>query len=619
MSYAKNELKERVYSLFTQKEDNFDGFTCNEVSEIIGKESKDTNQVLKGLTDSGKLSRVKNKIGVKQKTYKYILPTAENTEDSSKKKTCNNCQRYSGLEKCILLRLVEESAPWALQGELRERVAAVSLDGVSACAYHDPRKKGQCKSKTMKIFFKKNTDSITFEFHCPIERCMKIIDELSMSLQRKNIGANTLYCPHCSSPINFTFDHGSNRYQVQYWDSQFDILKRDYERLTGMNLDNRYKEKRSHGFSIVKEGSFYLDLNEEAIYIGNELSPNELKDSKDLAYFSLRQLDYIAVKHEEDYLYLKQKLHDFDSSAGKALYPNINLLHSRSFIESTEPTLKEIGGNEILIATVATFHPMFFSNLLNREAVLKKKFVDMADTEFRRDFKVAIKLFERDIKKYATPWNISFKEWQQIEGGFGSVMYTPFKKEAEKYGFENISREKARKVRGEPFMSYGLFTARTPKACFENGVHKLTDNYIKEEIYNTFLVPWDGLRGWCHRNYSFGLFLDYIETTRAVAPLWINEAIRNVDLTPADFESERGKRFEKYYHMKPKSHAHEVAKHVSKQILQTKITLTTATDTTIKRMTDKSANQLKRLLTQLPNSTADLFAGNKNSRQVKTI
>lgn len=71
--------------------------------------------------------------------------------------------------------------------------------------------------------------------------------------------------------------------------------------------------------------------------------------------------------------------------------------------------------------------------------------------------------------------------------------------------------------------------------------------------------------------------------------------------------------------MKPKSHAHEVAKHVSKQILQTKITLTTGKDTTIKRMTNKSANQLKRLLNQLPNSTADLFVENRNKNQVKTI
>ncbi len=489
MSFAKNELKERIYLLFTHREDGFDGLTCNEVSEIIGKEPKDTNQVLKGLTVSGKLSRVKTKKGVKQKAYKYNLPTAENDEVGSKKKTCNNCQRFSGLEKCILLRLVKEIAPWALQDGLKERFEAISLDGVAGCDYHDPRKKGQCKSKAIKVFIKNNTDRITFEFRCPIERCKKVIDEFSKSLQRKNIGANTLYCPHCGSPINFTFSHGLNRYQVQYWDSQFDILQRDYERLTGMKLDSRYKEDRSHGFSIVKEGSFYLDLNEEAIYAGNELSPIELRDSKDLAYFSLRQLNYIAVKHEEDYLYLKQKLHDIDSTTGNALYPKIDLLHSKSFIESTEPTPKEIGGNEILIATGATFHSMFFSNLLNREAVLQKKFTDMVDAEFRNDFKAALKLFERDIKKYATPWNIPYKEWQQKEGGFGSVMYAPFKKEAEKYGFEKISREKARKVRGEPFMSYGLFTARTPKACFENGVHKLTDNYIKEEIYNALLVP----------------------------------------------------------------------------------------------------------------------------------
>ena len=176
------------------------------------------------------------------------------------------------------------------------------------------------------------------------------------------MGSVDKYCPHCGSPINFTFNHSLNRYIVQYWDSRFDILQRDYEQLTGMELENRYNPDRSHGFSIIKEGSFYIDLDNESIFVGNELSPDELVDSEDRAYFPLRELQYIAIKHEDDYLYLKELLHGVDPETNKALYYNIELLHSSNPIESVEPSLKEIGGNEMLIATGATFYQMFLSN-----------------------------------------------------------------------------------------------------------------------------------------------------------------------------------------------------------------------------------------------------------------
>ncbi len=619
MSYTKNELRERIFSLFTQDEIGMVGLSNREVSELIGKESKDTNQVLKGLADAGRLSRKKIKRGVDPKVFVYFSPSFE-VIDEAPERLCNNCQRLSGLEKCILLRLVKETAAWALRDDLKARANAISLLGVEGCDFHDPRQKGQCKCKTMKDFLNTNTDPVTFEVRCPIDRCREVIDELSISLEKKNIGANTLYCPHCGSPINFTFNHSLGRYNVQYYDSRFDIMQRDYKLITGMDLESRYVSDRSHGFSLVKEESFHLDLeNNETIYIGNELTPTEFIDSKDLAYFSLNQLDYIAVKDADDYLYLRDKLHEIDPATNKSLYYNIELLHSSKPIESTEPSLKEIGGNEILIATGAIFFPMFFSNILDRRAVLKKKMVDMTDTEFRSDFKSALARFDRNIKKYRTPWNISSREWQQNEGGFASLMDTPFKQEAEKYGFENLSREKSRMVRGEPFMHYGLFTARAPKASFENGVNKVTDRYIKEKIYNDLSVPWNDLRGWCHRKYSFGLFLDYIEPPRAVAPLWINEAIRNKEITPNDFKIERGKRFEKFYYIKPNSHAHEVVKRVSNQILCTRFTLTTGSELTMKQMIEKSVTQLKQLLNRLSNSTVELFTENRINGPVKTI
>jgi len=174
-------------------------------------------------------------------------------------------------------------------------------------------------------------------------------------------------------------------------------------------------------------------------------------------------------------------------------------------------------------------------------------------------------------------------------------------------------------VRWEPYMKYSLFTARTPKACFENAVNKLIDNHIKEEIYNKQEFPWDNLRGWCHRKYSFGLFSDMIERSRAIATLWIHEAIRNEEIKPTDFEINRGKRYEKYYTMKRDSHAFTVANQVANQTLYTKCCLTNGFETTNKRVTEKTVSQLKRLLNDLSNSSIELVIENDNRGQVKTI
>ena len=43
MSYAKNELRDQVYSLFTLQSEGFNGFTCNEAAKLIGKNPKDLN------------------------------------------------------------------------------------------------------------------------------------------------------------------------------------------------------------------------------------------------------------------------------------------------------------------------------------------------------------------------------------------------------------------------------------------------------------------------------------------------------------------------------------------------------------------------------------------------
>jgi hypothetical protein len=261
---------------------------------------------------------------------------------------------------------------------------------------------------------------------------------------------------------------------------------------------------------------------------------------------------------------------------------------------------------------------MFYSNILDGRAVLEKKVRDMVDDDFREDFRSAFTRYEDNIKKYTTPRNFTFVEWQQHEGGFASIVLEPFKKEAAKYGFENISREKARMVRWEHFMKYGKYTARTPKDCFENGVNKKVENYLKKEIYNALGVPFNDLRGWCHREHPTGLFMDFKERCKALTPLWINEAIRNEEIRPTDFTVERGKRYEKYYMIEQNSHADTVAQKVANQIIQTKFSLFSGSGSTNKLTTIKSVNQLKQLLNQISNSSVELMIDG-NIKQKKTI
>ncbi len=622
MSFGKNELRNKVYSLFTGK--TVPTHSCREIAQLIRKNPKDLNQVLKKLVDLNELTRFKEKKNVGPTVYLYTLPDNDKSSNAKKetqcrKKVCQNCQRYSGLQKCILLELVNELAPWALQGELKEKFEAINLQDVPGCEFFDLRVKGQNKRRTMSVFLKENTDSQTFEFRCPIERCNKIIDELSNSIQIRNIGSNTLYCPHCGGAMRFRYNDGIDRYEAMYYDCKFDNLQRDLELLTGYVLESRYDSERPYGMSITKENSFHIDKRLEIIYVGNDLTPENFNDSDDLACFSLRELDYIAVKYEPDYVYLKKAFHAIDEEKLKPLYTNINLLFSGNPIESVEPTLPEIGGNEIIITTGVLFHRMFLTNALDSRAVFAKITSEMVDVEFKENFRKALAFVDRDIKHYTKPWDINYLEWMQKEGGIASLMQEPLRLEAEKYGFENISRKLARLVRWEPYMKYSLFAARTPKACFKNAVNKLIDNHIKKEIYNKLEFPWDGLRGWCHRKYPNGLFMDTNERNRAIATLWIHEAIRNEEITPNDFEIERGKRYEKYYTMNKDSHAFSVAKRVFNQTLNTKCCLTDGFESTNKRLTEKTTNQLKGLLNGLSNSSVELIIDNGGSGQVKTI
>jgi len=293
MSFGKNELRTTVYSLFTGVTNIAPIYSCQEVARLIGKKPKDLNQVLKKLVNLGELTRVKKKQGVEPAVFLYSLPNADGShnieedvevvenegEVKCRKKVCQNCQRYSGLEKCILLELVNEYASWVLQGELKKRFEAISLMDVPGCEFFDLRVKGQNKRQTMTVFLEENTDNQTFDFRCPIERCKEVIEELSYSMLKKNIGSNTLYCPHCGGAIRFRYNNGIDRYEVQYYDCKFDNLQRDFKLLTGIELESRYDPERQYGVAITKENSFHLNTRLEAIYIGNDLTPENFNDS----------------------------------------------------------------------------------------------------------------------------------------------------------------------------------------------------------------------------------------------------------------------------------------------------------------------------------------------------
>ena len=82
MSFGKNELRNKVYSIFTGK--TVPTHSCREIAQLIGKEPKDLNQVLKKLVNLNELTRFKEKKNVGPTVYLYTLP--DNGKSSNAKK-----------------------------------------------------------------------------------------------------------------------------------------------------------------------------------------------------------------------------------------------------------------------------------------------------------------------------------------------------------------------------------------------------------------------------------------------------------------------------------------------------------------------------------------------------
>jgi len=626
MNLARNEFERLMENTIPFRKKKGDGLTSKEISKIVNRSQPQVGQVIKKLLLTGKIFRenvVKRNLSRNVRTYFRLTDKTSKhflSEADKRQITCKNCHWFSGIHRCILLDLAFRDAKYSLIPSMKLRVIKDCLaPDTPRCKYFLTRGSGQCKRKTINDFIKLHRDSDSFVFRCPFLRCNRIIEEFSNTLQFIKLGSTTLYCPHCSSPMKLTYDEYLDRYEVKYWNSYFDVLQQSYNQITGLKLPSRYIPDRELGVSIRKHRSFHLDLQKEILYIGNNLTPEQFELSKDLTYYPLRLLDYIATSHWEDYYYLEKKLHKCLPSSGRKLYENIELFSPRGSIESTDPLDKEIGGNEMIIATGVPFGPMLQSNFITRRTLLEHKITEYIDAELSYDFNKSLTLMEKYIKENWNIKSITNRDWQQLEGGCASLMLEPFRKEARKYDFFTPARDKSRMVKGESFLSFGYYYARSQYDSLLNGVFQVITSKLKIELYNEIPYAWNGLRGWCHRGYPFGLYLDTIEQIKILAYLWIHEAIRTEEIKPNEFEVRRGKRYEKYYCVKPETELWHKIQTIAKQVLATIITLDNGLTASSQRIYNRYLQQQKILLNKLASLSVELLDINSASGNLVTL
>jgi hypothetical protein len=607
LKIGRNKLPSLVKAEIPRRISGTEGITCKDLADKLGKSSSHISQVLLKLSSQKRIDFRKEKINTRKAVRVYFRPlegdsSSEDTTTEQESNICNQCQRFSGICRCILLDLVaEEIGIWSLPEDLQERQQASRLaKNTPACPYFDKRVNGHIRSKTVNVFIQRNTDRGTFTFHCPIKRCQGIIKEFSSPLRPFLLGSTTFYCPHCGSPMVFGYNHYLERYEVKYWDSRFDILQRDFYSITECDLPNLPKPKK-FGVSIAKDNSFFLDLRNEVLFVGKNVSPQELQLSKDLTYFPLRWLDYIATVSEKDYHYLAEKLHvQLEGRRKKRkLYETIKLFPPREKIVSPTPKEKEVGGNEMIIATQALFPECFRANIRSRKALLEKKIEEEESGD--QAFAKALLRYKQITHHYNFLQEINTGEWQKYEGGCGSIMFRPFKKEAKKYGFKAPSRVQSRMVRGEPFLPFGLYYARDPWNSLLNGVNHVVISTLKKETYNEIPLAWDGLRGWCHQGYPKGLLYDQSEQAKIISLYCCHKAIRQELITPEEFEVKRGKRYEPFFCLKPESEGYNTIKEIGKEALEMKVVLANGKTMKIQKAYEKMLGKLKSMLNTLAN------------------
>jgi len=135
--------------------------------------------------------------------------------------------------------------------------------------------------------------------------------------------------------------------------------------------------------------------------------------------------------------------------------------------------------------------------------------------------------------------------------------------------------------------------------------------------YNETQFAFDGLRGWCHRNYSRGLFYDDFELAKFIGIPCLNRAIREERLLPAHFDKKRGKRYDLLYCIKPGSEGERVVKEIGKEVLQTKIVPFDGKTTKVLQLYKDSIKLRKKLSTNISISSSKIIV--KDSKLQRNI
>ncbi|RLI69188.1 hypothetical protein DRO91_08030 [Candidatus Heimdallarchaeota archaeon] len=612
-------LMEAIEKLVPFRKKGFEGLSCKEIALKVGKSPSYINKILTKLVLKNKIYCQLEKRNVQRKVLVYYKreKTSFKEEGANKvsSKRCGLCQRFTLVRRCVLLDLAYNKS-LLFDAKLKARAQKdVLSSNTPACEYFDLRVNGHVNSMEVNSFIKKNT-SQDFLFHCPVERCKKVIFEQSEALSHFKIGAATFYCPHCGSPMRMRFNKHLKRYEIIYWDARFDILAKDFRKLTGSLLEWRSSAK-NFGISIDRDAYYHIDLKNEVIFLaGTPIIEDNLEK---VCYFPLKKIDFISCNRWPTYFDLKKKLHSEYTNNNferKGLFEKITIYEPRIPPQSSEPSELEIGGNEIFIATGICNSICLEGNFRSREAILEYNAITTGRS--KELYLTAKKRLQRYKEMVRIPRELDFKYWQQLEGGGGSIMFNPFKEEAKHFGFFSSSREKARMVRGEHFLPFGLDYARSKYDCAINSINRRIANTIKEAVYNKLGFAFDGFRGWCHRNYSKGLFYDDFESGKLVTMLCINAAIREERLLPSHFFERRGKRYDLLYCLMPETEGDAVIRQIAKEVLQMKVITFDEKRVTLLKAYEKNILLRQKLYFEVPISSANIMTFNKETGQYYT-
>ena len=611
-------LVDLVASLIPVRSTGSEGITAKELAKKLGKSASHIYEPLNKLRFQRKITTLKEKRGVDPSVTVFFKPSKQQSKQAVSEEesfTCVKCQRYTAIGRCVLLDLVASKSVLYLDEHLRIRWKKEELaENTPACEYFDQRVAGQYKHPHIRDFFRENLSYNPYVFRCPITRCRKSITSLSKPLQVLKLGFSTIYCPHCNSPMILAYNEHLARIEVRYWDARYDFLQKDYKKLTNKSLPAR-KSAKHFGISIHRDLNFFLNLRHEIIYLGYDSTLDS--DVCDLAAFPLKELDYISTNSWPDYFALLKALHpEYEDQEGviRKLYGKSTIYPPRAGPDSATPTDLEIGGNELMIFSGYLNPFCLQSNLVSRETSVETAGLE-ASSGTKEIYREAKKRINEKVLEHKQITKLDYRHWQQIEGGCGSLMYEPFKVEAREHGFFAPSRANARMVRGEHFLPFGLYRARSDFHSAINGVNQIVTSILKELAYNRISFPWFGLRGWCHQNQPQGLMFDKSEQAKFVGLVKLIQTIREGVLLPSHFIKQRGKRFDELFIIEVESEGETILRRIAQSVLQTKVSLECGSTSSILQIYKDQVQQYQKLFTELGLSSSQILLSGNNSRE----